>query len=66
MDYFAAGKLEEEVLPAVIEGLSAACRANGCALLAEPESPEALDAALAGAEGATDAADGPRQPGEGS
>ena len=34
MDYFAAGKLEEDVLPAVIEGLSVACRANGCALLA--------------------------------
>ena len=34
LDYFATGKLEEEVLPAVIAGLAAACRENGCALLA--------------------------------
>ncbi len=33
LDYFAAGVLEEDVLPAVIEGLAAACRENGCALL---------------------------------
>jgi len=34
LDYFATSKLEEDVLPAVIEGLAAACRENGCALLA--------------------------------
>jgi phosphoribosylformylglycinamidine cyclo-ligase len=34
LDYFATSKLEEDVLPAVLEGLAAACRENGCALLA--------------------------------
>ncbi|MFH1842778.1 MAG: phosphoribosylformylglycinamidine cyclo-ligase [bacterium] len=33
LDYFATAKLEEDVLPAVIAGLAAACRENGCALL---------------------------------
>ncbi len=33
LDYFAAGKLAEETFVAVLEGLTAACRANGCALL---------------------------------
>ena len=33
LDYFATGKLEEDVLPAVLEGFAAACRENGCALL---------------------------------
>jgi phosphoribosylformylglycinamidine cyclo-ligase len=34
LDYFATSKLEEDVLPAVLEGLATACRENGCALLA--------------------------------
>ncbi len=33
LDYYAASKLEEEVLPQVIAGFAAACRENGCALL---------------------------------
>ena len=33
LDYFATAKLEEDVLPAVIEGFAAGCRLNGCALL---------------------------------
>ena len=33
LDYFATSSLEEDVLPAVIEGFSRGCRANGCALL---------------------------------
>jgi phosphoribosylformylglycinamidine cyclo-ligase len=33
LDYFAAGRLDETVLPAVLEGFAAACRENGCALL---------------------------------
>jgi phosphoribosylformylglycinamidine cyclo-ligase len=33
LDYFAAGKLEEEVFVEVVAGLTEACRANGCALL---------------------------------
>src|SRR5579872_3157124 len=33
LDYFAAGRLEEEVFTEVVQGLTEACRANGCALL---------------------------------
>ncbi len=33
LDYFATAKLEEDVLPAVIEGFAIACRENGAALL---------------------------------
>ena len=33
LDYFATGKLDPEVFTQVIEGLAAACTANGCALL---------------------------------
>ena len=33
LDYFATSKLEEEMLPEIIEGFSKACRENGCALL---------------------------------
>jgi phosphoribosylformylglycinamidine cyclo-ligase len=33
LDYLAAGRLEPDVAVQVVEGLSAACRANGCALL---------------------------------
>ena len=33
LDYFATGKLEEDVLPAVLDGFATACRENGCALL---------------------------------
>jgi phosphoribosylformylglycinamidine cyclo-ligase len=33
LDYFAAGKLVPERLASVVEGLGAACRENGCALL---------------------------------
>jgi phosphoribosylformylglycinamidine cyclo-ligase len=33
LDYLATGRLEPDVAVQVVEGLSAACRANGCALL---------------------------------
>jgi len=33
LDYFAASKLDEAVLPQVLEGFALACRENGCALL---------------------------------
>jgi phosphoribosylformylglycinamidine cyclo-ligase len=33
LDYFATSRLEEDVLPAIIEGFAAGCRENGCALL---------------------------------
>ncbi len=33
LDYFACGKLDEEVAFAVIEGVARGCRRNGCALL---------------------------------
>jgi phosphoribosylformylglycinamidine cyclo-ligase len=33
LDYFAAGRLEEEVFTEVMAGLTESCRANGCALL---------------------------------
>ena len=33
LDYFATGCLDENVLPAVLEGFAIACRENGCALL---------------------------------
>lgn len=33
LDYFATGCLDENVLPAVLEGFAFACRENGCALL---------------------------------
>ena len=33
MDYLATGKLEPEIAEKVIEGLSAACKQNGCALI---------------------------------
>ncbi len=33
LDYFATSKLEEEMLPEIIDGFSTACRENGCALL---------------------------------
>lgn len=33
LDYFATGKLEPETVEQVIEGLSTACRENGCALI---------------------------------
>jgi phosphoribosylformylglycinamidine cyclo-ligase len=33
LDYFATGTLQEDVLPAVLEGFAKACRENGCALL---------------------------------
>ncbi len=33
LDYFAAGRLEEEVFTEVVEGLTEACRVSGCALL---------------------------------
>jgi phosphoribosylformylglycinamidine cyclo-ligase len=33
LDYLASGKLEELVLEKVVQGISEACRANGCALI---------------------------------
>jgi phosphoribosylformylglycinamidine cyclo-ligase len=33
LDYFATGRLEAGVLEAVLAGMAAACRANGCALI---------------------------------
>lgn len=33
LDYFAAGRLEVDLAAAVIEGIAAACRATGCALV---------------------------------
>lgn len=33
MDYLAAGKLQPEIAEQVVEGLSAACKHNGCALI---------------------------------
>lgn len=33
LDYFATSRLQEDVLPAVIDGFATACRENGCALL---------------------------------
>lgn len=33
LDYFATGRLDEDVLPAVLEGFAQACCENGCALL---------------------------------
>jgi phosphoribosylformylglycinamidine cyclo-ligase len=33
LDYFATSSLDEDVLPAVLEGFARGCRANGCALL---------------------------------
>ncbi|MFO7654356.1 MAG: phosphoribosylformylglycinamidine cyclo-ligase [Candidatus Krumholzibacteriia bacterium] len=33
LDYFATSKLDEAVLPQIIEGFARACRENGCALL---------------------------------
>jgi phosphoribosylformylglycinamidine cyclo-ligase len=33
LDYLASGKLEEMVLEKVVQGISEACRANGCALI---------------------------------
>lgn len=33
LDYFAAGRLDGEVFLAVVEGMAAACRENGCALI---------------------------------
>ena len=33
LDYFATSRLQEDVLPAVIEGFAIGCRENGCALL---------------------------------
>lgn len=33
LDYFATGRLQEDVLPAVLEGFARGCRHNGCALL---------------------------------
>ncbi len=33
LDYFATSKLEEDMLPEIIDGFSKACRENGCALL---------------------------------
>ncbi len=33
LDYFATGKLDEDVLQAVLQGFATACRENGCALL---------------------------------
>ncbi len=33
LDYFATSKLEEDMLPEIIDGFSTACRENGCALL---------------------------------
>src|SRR5258708_3972708 len=33
LDYFATGKLDPEVFTQLIEGMSQACRAAGCALL---------------------------------
>lgn len=33
LDYFATAKLDEAILPQVISGFAAGCRANGCALL---------------------------------
>jgi phosphoribosylformylglycinamidine cyclo-ligase len=33
LDYFATSKLDEAVLPAIIEGFAQGCRENGCALL---------------------------------
>ncbi len=33
LDYFATGRISEEVLPQVLQGLALACRENGCALL---------------------------------
>jgi len=33
LDYFATAKLDEDVLPEVLQGFAKACRENGCALL---------------------------------
>ncbi|HXC97553.1 MAG TPA: phosphoribosylformylglycinamidine cyclo-ligase [Edaphobacter sp.] len=33
LDYLATGKLENEIVETVVQGLSEACRANGCALI---------------------------------
>ncbi len=33
LDYFAASRLEEDILPEVLAGFATACRENGCALL---------------------------------
>ena len=33
LDYLATGKVEKEVLEAVVTGIAAACKANGCALI---------------------------------
>jgi phosphoribosylformylglycinamidine cyclo-ligase len=33
LDYLATGKLEDEVVEKVVQGISEACRANGCALI---------------------------------
>ncbi|MEX2526067.1 MAG: phosphoribosylformylglycinamidine cyclo-ligase [Gemmatimonadota bacterium] len=33
LDYLATGKLDEDVVPRVVEGMALACKANGCALL---------------------------------
>ena len=33
LDYFAAGRLEPEVVAAVVEGVAAGCRENGCSLV---------------------------------
>ena len=33
LDYFATGRLDEEVLPEVLQGFAKACRENGCALI---------------------------------
>ncbi len=33
LDYFASGRLDEDVLPEVLAGFAQACRENGCALL---------------------------------
>ncbi|MEI9981020.1 MAG: phosphoribosylformylglycinamidine cyclo-ligase [Edaphobacter sp.] len=33
LDYLATGKLENEVVETVVQGISEACRANGCALI---------------------------------
>jgi phosphoribosylformylglycinamidine cyclo-ligase len=33
LDYLATGKLEDEIVEKVVQGISEACRANGCALI---------------------------------
>ena len=33
LDYLATGKLDSEIIETVVQGLSEACRANGCALI---------------------------------